>query len=83
MEHSDDELELQDKWYHIEMLRLWDETNPYVKINYCMDEVEQEMESPVCIRLIYLSLYNINVSYFVVEAWSDSDVCHLRCAYLA
>ena len=44
MEHSNEKLELQDKYYHIEMLRLWEETNPHVKIDYCVDEVEQEME---------------------------------------
>lgn len=55
MEHSD-EPELQDKCFHIEMLRLWEETNPDVKIDYCMDEVEQEMESPVCIWSVICSL---------------------------
>jgi len=54
MEHSDDELELQDKRYHIELLRLWEETNPHVKISYWMYELEQEMESPVCIFCRYM-----------------------------
>ena len=54
MGHSDEELELLDKCYHIEMLRLWEETSPHVKISYCMDEVEREMESPVCIFCQYM-----------------------------
>ena len=61
MKHCDDELELQDKCYHIEMLRLWEETTSHVKISYCMDKVEQEM---VCIFCQY-SIYNNHFCYYL------------------
>jgi len=57
MEHSDDELELLDKCYHTEMLRLWEEISPNVKINDYMDEVDQEMEPPVCIFFVNIYIY--------------------------
>ena len=82
MKHFDDEVELQDKCYHIEMLRLWKETSPHVKISYCMVEVEQEMESPVCMFCQYNYLVIIFV-IFIAEAWIDVDVRHLRHAHLA
>ena len=82
MEHFDDEVELQDKCYHIEMFRWWEEISPHVKISYCMDEVEQEMESPVCIFCQYNYIITIFV-IFVAEAWTDVDVHHLRRAHLA
>ena len=31
------------------MLRLWEECNPNHKIDYCMDEVDQELGSEVAI----------------------------------
>ena len=38
---------LEDKLFHMKMLRLWEECNPNHKVDYCLNEVDQELGSEV------------------------------------